>query len=107
MSVIRTIYQTEPKFPASDQHPDAVRYRVGPWWVDAIGGEPTLAGVEAIAAPTREQIDSQKRASAKSLLAGDSEAAIFRRALLRLTKPAWVTAADWLARFHAAVDADA
>lgn len=105
MSTIRTIYRVEPKFPASDQHPDAARYRVGAYWVDAIG-EPTLAEVEAIVAPTREQIDTRKRAAVKSFLTGDSEAAIFRRALLRLTKPAGVTAADWLARFHAAVDAE-
>lgn len=105
-ATIRTIYQKEPRFPASDQHPDAVRYRVGAYWVDAIGGEPTLAEVETVVAPTREQIDTRKRATVKAMLTGDSEDAIFRRALLRLTKPAGVTASDWLARFHAAVDAE-
>lgn len=106
MSMIRMIYREEPKFPASDQHPDAVRYRVGAYWVDAVGGEPTLAEVEAIVAPTLEQIAAEKRAAAKSLLTVDSESAIFRRALLRLTKPVGVTEDEWLARFHATVDAE-
>jgi len=40
MSAIRVIYEAEPDFPATDQHPDAVRYRVGEYWVDAIGASP-------------------------------------------------------------------
>lgn len=48
MSTIRCIYQQEPNFPATDQHPDAKRYKVGPHIVDAIGDMPTLAEVEAI-----------------------------------------------------------
>ena len=43
---IRCIFQVEPNFPAIDQHPDASRYTVWPYIVDAIG-EPTLAEVEA------------------------------------------------------------
>jgi hypothetical protein len=53
MSTIRCIYEQEPAFPPTDQHPDAVRFKVGDWWVDAIGGEPTLAEVEAIARPSQ------------------------------------------------------
>ena len=34
MATIRVIYEAEPDFPA---HPDAVRYQVGDYWVDAIG----------------------------------------------------------------------
>lgn len=48
MSTIRVIYSEEPKFPATDQHPDAVRYRVGGHVVDAVGGEPTQAEVDAV-----------------------------------------------------------
>ena len=51
MSTIRCIYTSAPKFPATDQHPDAVRYQVGGLFVDAIGGEPTLAEVDAILSP--------------------------------------------------------
>jgi hypothetical protein len=49
MSTIRCIYEEEPHFPASDQHPDAVRYTcsVGIYrFVDAVG-EPTVAELEA------------------------------------------------------------
>lgn len=53
MSAIRAIYHpvngeaTQPAFPASDQHPDAQRYLVGNYYVDAIGGEPTLEAIQA------------------------------------------------------------
>lgn len=48
MTVIRCIYASEPNFPATDQHPDAVRYQVGDLWVDAIGGEPTQEEIDAV-----------------------------------------------------------
>lgn len=52
MSQIRCVYHGhEPEFPASDQHPDAVRYKVGQNYVDAIGGEPTAEEVAAFLAP--------------------------------------------------------
>lgn len=51
MSTIRVIYKSEPTFPATDQHPDAVRYHVGSVWVDAIGGQPTQAEIDAVLAP--------------------------------------------------------
>lgn len=45
---IRCVYHAEPPFPATDQHADAVRYQVPPYWVDAIGGQPTLAEIQAV-----------------------------------------------------------
>jgi hypothetical protein len=48
---IRCIYSEAPKFPATDQHPDAVRYQVAGYWVDAIGGEPTPEEVDAVVSP--------------------------------------------------------
>lgn len=48
---IRVIYEIAPPFPATDQHPDAVRYQIGGYWVDAIGGEPTLSDVEEFLTP--------------------------------------------------------
>jgi hypothetical protein len=45
---IRCIYDVEPNFPATDQHPDAVRYFAGGKWVDAIGGEPTQTEIDTI-----------------------------------------------------------
>ena len=52
MSIIFYVRESveEPKFPASVQHPDAVRYRVGNTWVDAIG-EPTQEEVDAVHRP--------------------------------------------------------
>lgn len=51
MSTIRCMYRVEPPFPATDQHPDAVRHFVAGWFVDAIGGEPTEAEVQAVLEP--------------------------------------------------------
>lgn len=47
---IRCIYAEQPTFPATDQHPDAVRYFIDPYWVDAVGGEPSGAEVAAVLA---------------------------------------------------------
>jgi len=61
MSTIRTIYEKEPDFPATDQHPDAVRYVVGKWVVDAIGGEPTRAEIQAILKPPKVVLTTQEK----------------------------------------------
>lgn len=50
MSQIRCVYSEAPKFPATDQHPNAKRYTVGNYVVDAIG-VPTQAEVDAIVNP--------------------------------------------------------
>jgi hypothetical protein len=56
----------EPNFPATAQHPDAQRYLVGQQYVDAIGGQPTPAEVDAVlnlnppAAPTEAEQLVQK-----------------------------------------------
>jgi hypothetical protein len=47
MSVIRVIYEEEPDFPPTVHHPDAVRYRVGEYWIDAVGGEPGAGPIDA------------------------------------------------------------
>lgn len=52
MSQIRCIYHgAAPPFPPTDQHPDAVRYRIEiadkDYFVDAVGGEPPIEHVEA------------------------------------------------------------
>ena len=36
MALVRVIYEAEPDFPV---HPDAVRYQVGEYWIDALGGD--------------------------------------------------------------------
>lgn len=57
MTTIRCIYHPQdgkavsPAFPATDQHPDAARYLVGLYYVDAIGGKPTQAEIDAVLNP--------------------------------------------------------
>lgn len=46
MSEIKAIYDKDPGFPATNQHPDAVRSLVGPYVVDAIGATPTIQEIE-------------------------------------------------------------
>jgi hypothetical protein len=54
---IRCVYAVPPAFPATDQDSAAVRYQVGGYWVDAVGGAPTLADVQAILSPPRRLVD--------------------------------------------------
>ena len=52
MSDIKAVYLNQaPDFPASIQHPDAIRYKVGEYWVDAVGGEPTAKEVADLLDP--------------------------------------------------------
>ena len=46
MAILRVIYEDEPDFPPTVHHPDAVRYQVGDYWVDAVGGNPTRDEVD-------------------------------------------------------------
>jgi hypothetical protein len=50
MSQIHCLYEVEPTFPATDQHPDAARFAVSAGifrFCDAVGGEPTQAELDA------------------------------------------------------------
>lgn len=47
-----------PNFPATNQHPNAVRYRVGNYWVDAIGDEPTAQEVSDYVSPPSAAMDA-------------------------------------------------
>jgi hypothetical protein len=40
MATLRVIYEAEPDFPPTACHPQAVRYQVGEYWIDAVGGPP-------------------------------------------------------------------
>lgn len=51
MSKILAVYDESPKFPATDQHPDAARYLVDGNIVDATGGQPTPEEVAAFLNP--------------------------------------------------------
>lgn len=70
MSVIRCIYHGEPSFPPADQHPAARRY--GPItlgngdvvFVDALGGKPSVAEIEAVSPPpAAEKLDQHLRSA--------------------------------------------
>lgn len=57
-ATIRCVYPTAtPQFPATDQHPSAVRYTVASAFlgrdvlVDAVGGQPTTEQVDAVLNP--------------------------------------------------------
>jgi hypothetical protein len=58
---IRCIYSADPGFPATDQHPDALRVTIGAYIVDYIGALPTQADVDAILnpPPTQDQLDAE------------------------------------------------
>lgn len=70
MSNIRCIYHDgAPRFPATAHHPQAARYTVQSAFlgrdvlVDALGGEPTTAEVDALLTPpTADQIEAQVQA---------------------------------------------
>jgi len=47
---IRVIHEAEPSFPPTDYHPQAVRYQVGEYWVDAVG-------CDAGGSPAAEELD--------------------------------------------------
>lgn len=55
MTTIRIVYWVEPNFPATDQHPDALRttltFEGNTVWVDYIGDVPTVDDVDAVVHP--------------------------------------------------------
>lgn len=64
MSTIRCVYTQAPNFPATDQHPDAVRYAVGAYIVDAIGVAPTLLEVQTMLGLTTTRASVQAQINA-------------------------------------------
>lgn len=46
MSKIIAAYTAEPNFPATDQHPQAIRQQIGPRWFDVLDGPITSADVK-------------------------------------------------------------
>lgn len=58
---IYCVYSVEPKFPATDQHPDCVRDFIGAHVVDYIGTLPTQAEVDLFInpPPTQDQQDAE------------------------------------------------
>ena len=76
MTQIRCIYSAEPRFPATDQHPDAVRYQVGANWVDAIGDKPTQAEIDAVLNPPPRQDTTEQKLALIGLTVVELKAAL-------------------------------
>lgn len=57
MSTVLNIYNSEPNFPATDEHPDAACYRHGPYWVHAFGGAPSQGEVASMLNTRGQPID--------------------------------------------------
>lgn len=85
MSTIRVIYhpnpdgsRRQPNFPATDQHPNAVRYpfdhpTFGLLTVDAIGGAPTLAEIDALlGVDAAGQAEQARKAAIDAAISGDA-----------------------------------
>lgn len=51
MSEILAIYSEEPPFPPQAQQPNAARWKIGDYWVDAVGPEPPQEQVDAFVNP--------------------------------------------------------
>lgn len=61
MSTIRIIWHGETDIPPDRQDPACVRYRIGKYLVDAVGGPPTQQEVDDILnpPPTKDQLDAE------------------------------------------------
>ena len=57
MSTVLNVYISEPHFPATDEHPNAARYQQGPYWVHAVGGQPTHGEVASMLNTRGQPVD--------------------------------------------------
>lgn len=87
--MIRTVYSAEPKFPATDQHPDAVRYHFGDVWVDAVGSITEadyvawdLAGAKASAAVEISELAEARRSAITAAAPGKQGAYLLKYELV-------------------------
>jgi len=79
MGTLRVIYEDEPSFPPTDHHPDAVRYQVGEYWVDAVG--------------TREDVDKILEELGRLIYQRrDDERAKLAREIIEKAKAPWWSA---------------
>lgn len=83
MSQVRCIYvEAAPRFPATDQHPQAVRYTVRSEFlgrdvvVDALGGAPTTQEVDTVLNPPVPQRSLAEKLMALGMTPEDIKAAV-------------------------------
>lgn len=91
MSTIRCTYDAEPAFPATDQHPDALRWQVAGLWVDAIGGEPTQAEIDAHLGTDAAGLAKQQRIATDESERGDCKLDAAIMTLVNQTRAEWQT----------------
>jgi hypothetical protein len=60
MSTILVVYDAQPKFPATDQNPQATRHQLGGRWWDVLNGPPTQAELDAFDAAVVAQNSEAK-----------------------------------------------
>lgn len=76
MSTIRCVYEKAPGFPATDQHPAAVRYPInaGPFkFADVIGGPPSQAEIDALLGTDAAGVtEAQRKTDIDATIAGDA-----------------------------------
>ena len=69
-SPIRILYEAEPDFLPAEQHPDAVRYQAGEFWVDALGGTPPDPDLDRIL-EALGRLAYQRRREARERMSAD------------------------------------
>lgn len=100
MTIIRCVYEAEPKFPATDQHPDAVRYQIGDWWVDAIGGEPSEDEVRALLAPPLAALEPYQFRAMLKLSGKEQQLMAVLDALTEPAKTVALAKLEYSLKFH-------
>lgn len=68
--IIAVHFGAQPAFTPEENHPDAERYQFGDNWVDAIGGRPTQAEIDAVTAPGVPRAVTMRQARLALLSAG-------------------------------------
>jgi len=95
MSMIRAAYEKEPSFPATDQHPDAVRYVISGGGkftcADVINGPPMQAEVDAFLGLDAAGLAKQQRFATDN---AERDACAFDSAIMALVNQ---TKAEWIA----------
>lgn len=68
--IIAVHFGAQPAFTAQENHPDAERFQFGEIWVDATGGQPTQAEIDAVTAPGVPRAVTMRQARLALLGAG-------------------------------------
>ena len=70
MATILNVYNSKPKFPATDENPNAGFYEMGPYWVHAFNGQPTQGELASRVQARGQPIDPRIAAGPNADLEG-------------------------------------